>query len=99
MPFCCLVVSLYSAVTRAILAYDCNETYFCNATLQLSLPNCRTQQHVIYAIGNASCYRGGSGNLLSLRGIRLEWERMETWISSLIICTLYCFHTNKLNEL
>src|SRR4029434_9616829 len=27
MPFCCNVVSLYSAVTRAILAYGCNETY------------------------------------------------------------------------
>src|SRR4029434_3224362 len=27
MPFCCPVVSLYSAVTRAILAYDCNDTY------------------------------------------------------------------------
>src|SRR4029434_8317859 len=48
---------------------------------------------------NTSCYRGGSGNLLSMRGIRLEWERMETWISSLVICTLYCFHTIKWNEL
>ena len=28
MPFCCPVVSLYSAVTRAILAYGCNETYY-----------------------------------------------------------------------
>src|SRR4029434_5854691 len=27
MPFCCNVVSLYSAVTHAILAYGCNETY------------------------------------------------------------------------
>src|SRR4029434_10998563 len=27
MPFCCNVVSLYSAVTRAILANDCNDTY------------------------------------------------------------------------
>ena len=40
MPFCCNVVSLYSAVTHAILAYGCNETYcsilelfvYCNIT-------------------------------------------------------------------
>ena len=27
MPFCCNVVSLHCAVTHAILAYGCNETY------------------------------------------------------------------------
>src|SRR4029434_2007506 len=40
MPFSCNLVSLYSAVTRVILAYGCNETYcsilelfvYCNIT-------------------------------------------------------------------
>ena len=54
MPFCCPVVSLYIAVTRAILAYDCNETYcsilelfvHCNITIftvssRLGIDYCR----------------------------------------------------------
>src|SRR4029434_1526077 len=48
-----------------------------------------------YRRNYTDCYRGGSGS----RVIQLEWKRMETWIFSLILHSLYCINNNEWDKL
>src|SRR4029434_4232815 len=80
MPFCCNVVSLYSAVTHAILAYGCNETYcsilelfvYCNIANFITVVQrsvCLWVFFLFFAMQHYSnlCQTGGNSNMLKVK--------------------------------
>ena len=84
MPFCCPVVSLYIAVTRAILAYDCNETYcsilelfvHCNITIFTVVQRsvCLCVFFLFFGMQTYSnlCQSGGYSNMLYMQLTMLQ---------------------------